>query len=173
MQLTQTVKPLATVGRNRLFGTFKYKHTPVPDNPEKIIVTDDWAKKNLVTVQLPYELAVLPGADIANLHRLVAPKFVQLVDAWRDAGALGDIKTWNGSYSARLVRGTKQGTLSAHAWGSAFDINAKWNPLGAEGPAEGEEGSVLRLVEIAQKRGWLWGGFFSRLDFMHFELAVL
>lgn len=171
--LTQTVKPLGTAGRNRLFGTFAYKHTPVPDNPEKITVTDDWVKKNLVTVQLIPELAALPGADIANLHRLVAPKFEELVEAWRAAGVLGDIKTWNGSYSARLVRGTKIGTLSAHAWGSAFDINAKWNGLGVTSPAEGKEGSVLRLVDIAQKRGWLWGGFFNRKDAMHFELATL
>jgi hypothetical protein len=171
--LKQTVKPLATAGRNRLFGTFQYKHVPAPDNPEKIIVTDDWVKKNLVTIQLPYELAVLPGADTATLHRLVAPKFEELVDAWRDAGVLGDVKTWNGSYSARLVRGTKLGTLSAHAWGSAFDINAKWNPLGAPGPKEGEEGSVRRLIPIAAKLGWCCGASFSRADFMHFELAAL
>jgi len=173
MQLVQTVKPLATAGRNRLFGAFQYKRTPVPDNPEKIVVTDDWVKKNLVTIQLPHELAALPGADVAVLHRLVAPKFEELIDAWRVAGVLGDIKTWNGSYAARLVRGTTKGTLSAHAWGSAFDINAKWNGLGVVPPEVGKEGSVQRLVDIAQERGWLWGGFFSRKDAMHFELAEL
>lgn len=171
--MKQTVKPLNTAGRNKLFGEFKYKHAPVLGNPEKIIVLEDWAKHNLITVQLPEALAALPGADIAILNKLAVAKFEALLEAWRSLGVLGDILTWNGSYSARLVRGTTQGTLSAHSWGTAFDINAHWNGLGVEPPAVGAVGSVLRLVEPAQDLGWMWGGFFTRKDAMHFELARL
>lgn len=171
--MQQTVKPLGTAGRNALFGSFAYKRAPTPDNPEKIIVTDDWVKKNLVTIQLPEELAALPGADVATFHRLVAPRFVALVNAWRSEGVLGDIKTWNGSYAARLVRGTTKGTLSAHGWGSAFDINAKYIKLGDPPIPEGQPGSVLRLIDTAQRHGWCCGLFFTRNDCMHFELAKL
>lgn len=164
------VRALGTAGRNRLFGEFEYARAPVPGNPEKVKVLDDW-KKNLATFDLPQELAVLPGADQATFHVLVQPRFLALVDAWRTAGVLGDVLTWNGSYASRLVRGTTLGTLSSHAWGSAFDINVPFNPLGK--PATTGEGTVLRLLEAAQDLGWCWGGYFTRSDPMHFELARL
>ena len=124
-------------------------------------------------MQLPAELSALPGADVAILHRKVAPRFEALVSAWRLAGVLGDVLTLNGSYAARYVRGTTQGTLSAHAWGSAFDINVAWNGLGRVPAAEGAKGSVRRLVPIAEALGWYWGGHMSRPDGMHSELAKL
>lgn len=168
-----STKPIGTAGRKKLFGDFEYELAPAKDNPEKIVVKGDWVTKNLRTIQLVPALAALPGADIAILHKLAVPKFEALIKAWEDAGLLGDVLTWNGSYSARLVRGTTQGTLSAHSWGTAFDINAKWNGLGVKPPAEGVHGSVLRLVPIADKLGWCWGGQFTRPDAMHFELSKL
>jgi hypothetical protein len=165
--------PLGTAGRAKLFGEFKYEPAPVPGNPERIRVLGGWARNHLVTVQLPDELAALPGSDLAVMHKLVVWRFLELVDAWRNEGLLGDVLTWNGSYAARLVRGTTKGTLSAHAWGSAFDINAAWNGLGRKPAPYGTAGSVLRLVPFAEQMGWYWGGRMSRPDGMHFELARL
>ena len=159
-------KPLTSSGREKLFGRFAYKLTPTKQNPEAITVLDDWAKKNLVTVKLD-----LFGGTIARLHVLAAPRVQALIAAWQDAGVLDDVVTWNGAYAARLVRGTTRATLSAHAWGSAFDINAPHNRLGQEPAAIGEPGSVLRLVSIAESNGWVWGGRFNRKDGQHFELA--
>lgn len=164
------VLPLGTIGRRKTFGAFTYRATPVPGNPEKITVTDDWTK-NLITRPLPPELAALPGADSCTFHRLVAPRFDELVQAWREAGVLGDVLSWGGSYAARFVRGSTRGTLSAHAWGSAFDINVPWNGLGRVPAVEGAKGSVRRLVPIAERLGWYWGGRMTRPDGMHFELA--
>jgi hypothetical protein len=68
------------------------------------------------------------------------------------------------------VRGSNT-TLSNHAWGTGFDINAKWNPLGAVPALRGDTGSVRELVPIAHDHGFFWGGHFSRSDGMHFEVA--
>lgn len=172
MQPSSKLKPLNTHGRMKLFGRFSYKAVPLPDNPENIEVTGNWVKENLVTIPLG-ALEPAKGADSALFHRLVAPRVEELIAAWEAAGVAEDVCTWNGSYCARFIRGTTLGTLSAHAWGSAFDLNAKWNRLGAIPAAEGETGSVLRLVPIAERHGFYWGGRFARCDAMHFELARL
>lgn len=166
------VRAPSTNDRIRMFGRFSYTVMPIPGNPENIVVTDKEWRKNLIKVPLPTELAVLPGADNAWMHSLVAPRFLELVDAWRGAGLLDDIKTWNGAYCARFIRG-RPGVLSAHSHGSAFDINVAWNQLGQPPTALGQHGSVLRLVDAAERLGWAWGGRFSRPDGQHFELARL
>jgi hypothetical protein len=62
--------------------------------------------------------------------------------------------------------------LSNHAFGSAFDINAALNPLGAEPALPGTPGCVYDMVRIAHDHGFYWGGHFSkRRDGMHFEVA--
>jgi hypothetical protein len=65
-------------------------------------------------------------------------------------------------------------SLSNHAFGTAFDINADQNPLGHQPALPGEPGCVFELVPIAHKFGFYWGGHFKdRRDGMHFEIAVL
>lgn len=170
----KTVAALTNEGRAKLFGKFTFKPAPVVGDPERIQILGDWAKKNLVTVDLTTLLpAGYEGLQTrATFHRLVAPKFEELIDAWKTAGVLDDLISWNGAHSARYVRGSVA-NLSAHSWGSAFDINAKYNPLGGLPLPVGKRGSVLRLVPIAEELGWAWGGRFSRSDPMHFELSRL
>jgi hypothetical protein len=165
-------RPLQTSDRVALFGRFAYKATPVPGNPEQITVTDPVWAKNLVKTPLPAEIAAAEGADFAWFHKLVLPKFLELVKAWVDAQVIGDVIQWSGAYAARFTRG-RPGVLSAHAFGSAFDINAAYNRLGMTPAGIREKGTVLRLVPFAEARGWVWGGRFSRPDGMHFELAKL
>ena len=62
-------------------------------------------------------------------------------------------------------------TLSNHAWGTAFDINAALNPRGTVPVFRGQPGSVRELVPRANDLGFYWGGHFSRRDGMHFEVA--
>jgi hypothetical protein len=69
-----------------------------------------------------------------------------------------------------MVRGSTT-TLSNHAYGTAFDINAAWNGLGREPAPLGAKGSVLELLPLAEAHGFAWGGLFSRRDAMHFEVA--
>jgi hypothetical protein len=73
----------------------------------------------------------------------------------------------------RFIRGSRS-VLSNHAYGSAFDINAAWNPLGATPADVDEKGSVIELVPLAHEFGFYWGGHFnSRPDGMHFEAAEI
>jgi hypothetical protein len=165
--------------RERLFGKFAFVGAPTPQNPEAIRITDDWAEKNLVKVSI----AALPdaaqhGVENVRVHRQVALSFCALLEAWADVGVIDRILRWDGSYVPRYKRGRAPApgqppniaALSAHSWGSAFDINARWNPLGREPAAPGHEGSVWDLVDIAEDLGWVWGGRFRTApDGMHFE----
>jgi len=92
---------------------------------------------------------------------------------WQEAGLLPLILTFDGAYEARLQRGSRS-ALSSHSFGSAFDLNAPWNPLSKPCAKVQEKGSVKRLVPLANAHGFFWGGHFaSRPDGMHFELARL
>lgn len=81
------------------------------------------------------------------------------------------ILTYDGSFVPRLVRGTIVGTPSSHAFGTALDFNAQWNPLGAS-PRQGATGSVENMIPIAMKYRMFCGGWFKRLDWMHFESTM-
>jgi len=64
--------------------------------------------------------------------------------------------------------------ISNHAFGSAFDINVAYNPLGAEPVYPGQKGCVFDLVPLAHEHGFYWGGHFrNRRDGMHFEIAEI
>jgi hypothetical protein len=98
------------------------------------------------------------------------PAVQDLINAFKEieeTGKLSLIKSWDGSYVPRTLRGS-QSRLSEHALGISFDINAKWNLLGSDPKKSGEEGSVLELVPIFKKHGFEWGGERNRRDPMHF-----
>ncbi len=178
---------LSNADRDRLFGRFDYAAAPSAGNPERIHVNREWVTQHIVTLRIsalealvvtPDPFAIekasegligLPARGI-EFHRKVAPHFESLVTAWEAEKLLHLIKTWNGSYVPRFRRGqAEHRVLSAHSWGSAFDINARWNGFKQEPAALGEEGSVLALVKVANDLGWVWGGDFSSPDGMHFE----
>lgn len=165
-------KPLtSTLERQDLFGEFKYRHNPLPDNPENIEVLGDWAKKNIVNVKIP-QLIRIKGSPNVAFHKLAERQLIDLWDRWEKEGLIHLVLTWSGSYVPRFIRGNKK-KLSNHAFGTAFDINYEWNKLGAEPALSGRKGSVRDLVDIANELGFYWGGHFSRQDGMHFEIAKL
>lgn len=164
-------KPLvSTAERQRVFGKFEY--SPRPDGSIKI--HGDWANKNIIKVHIP-QLEGIEGAPdngAVYFHRLGAEQLKALFEEWDAEGLIDRVITWAGSFVPRMIRGSKT-SLSNHAFGTAFDINAAWNGLGRTPTPVGKEGSVLELVEIAHKHGFYWGGNFSRKDGMHFELAKI
>lgn len=162
---------LSNADRERLFGRFDFKPAPTPDNPERVDIDDTWEKEHIIRVALAPLLPGVRGPQTAWMHKEVVPHFEALLQAWKQAGLLPHIKTWNGCYAARFRRGITPPVLSAHAWGSAFDINAAWNPLGKAPAAPGAVGSVWELATVAEKHGWVWGGRWKRPDGMHFELG--
>lgn len=161
--------------RAAVFGRFSYVHDPKPDNPENVKITDGWERENIVTVMLP-QLKGIRGANskqTVRCHRLVAAQLQSLWAAWEGAGLLSLVRSWDGMFVPRFVRGSRT-TLSNHAFGSAFDINAAWNPLGTRPALVGRPGSVRELVPIANEHGFFWGGHYAgRPDGMHFEVARL
>jgi hypothetical protein len=164
---------VGTAARQRVFGRFSYAHAPMPGNREAIRIGDGWEAGNIVSVRIP-ELAGVRGAPASGsvrFHRLAARQLQDLFKAWSKAEVLSDIVTWDGSFVARFIRGSTT-VLSNHAFGSAFDINASFNALGAEPAYPDKQGCVFDLVSIAHDHGFYWGGHFSsRRDGMHFEVA--
>jgi hypothetical protein len=170
--------PMPWAQKQSVFGNFVYRAAPTEGNPEGIEILGNWVRENIVTVELP-QLAGLIGAPSARdkkqnvaCHRAIAPQLKNLWKDWEDLGLLDRVISWGGLFVPRFVRGSQR-TLSNHAFGTAFDINAAWNSLGAVPAFVGQKGSVRELVECANSHGFYWGGHFDRLDGMHFEIAVI
>ena len=157
-----------------VFGKFSYVANPLRHNEEHITVTDNWVEENIVSVNIPQLASVKDGSTIVAFHKKAKDQLQKLWNDWESAGLIHLVKTWNGSYDPRFRRGSST-ILSNHAFGSAFDINAKWNELGEIPALVGEKGCVRELVQIANDNGFYWGGHFpiDFLDGMHFEVAVL
>lgn len=161
------LKPLSADGRAKLFGKFKFAAAPSVGNPEGILVDRAWSQANIVQVHIKQL-----NRSVA-FHALGVAKLQALFDAWEVDGLLSRVESWDGSYAPRFIRGSRT-TLSAHAWGSAFDINAMHNQLGAVPALFGKKGCVRELVLRANELGFYWGGHFpGRKDGMHFELVNL
>jgi hypothetical protein len=161
--------------RASLFGQFAFKPAGVPDNPEAIIITDGWEKKNISRIDIPVLDALDKhlGDDRFQFNIKCADQIQNFFKAVGDAGLANRILTWGGSWVPRYVRGSRV-NLSNHSWGTAFDINVAWNGLNVVPPLKGQKGSVRELVPIAHQFGLYWGGFFEkRVDAMHFEIAKL
>jgi peptidoglycan hydrolase-like protein with peptidoglycan-binding domain len=170
------LKPMtSTADRMKLFGEFKYKAKPIKDNPENVEILGAWQSDNLVKVKIPQLKKALgkDAPDFIIFHKLGAYQLSELWKEWEKLGLLDRVKSYDDSYVPRFIRGS-QTTLSNHAFGSAFDINADLNPLGSDPLEVGEEGSVKELVPSANKWGFFWGGHFGgRPDGMHFEIAKI
>lgn len=167
----EDVRPLTAAERVARFGSFEFEPHPTPGNPEGIRVLSRSPEFKLVDVFLPKLIGVngFPRSGKVLFHAAGADNLVSLVDAWDRAGLLGKILSWGGSYVPRFVRGSRK-TLSNHAWGTAFDINAAWNGLGRMPAKAGDKGSIRELVPLAVEHGFYSGIWFTRPDGMHFEL---
>lgn len=166
--------PLTAAERIAAFGTFTFVPNPTAANPEGIRITSDWAQKNVVVVDIPQlrEVQGAPQGGKVLFHRKGAEQLRSLWAAWEAQGLLPQVRTFDGTWAPRFVRGSRS-TLSNHAYATAFDVNARWNALGAKPAPKGKAGSVLELVPLAHEHGFEWGGHFARVDGMHFQLGKL
>jgi D-alanyl-D-alanine carboxypeptidase/Putative peptidoglycan binding domain len=160
--------------RQTVFGAYQYVSAPKPKNPEAIRILGSWVRDNIIDVPVPQlSKALKKPTRTMQFHRLAAGQLQGLWAEWETAGLLDRILTYDGSFSARFVRGSRT-VLSNHAFGSAFDINEPYNKIGHQPALVGQKGCVRELVGIANKWGFYWGGHYSsRLDGMHFEVAFL
>lgn len=159
--------PLTAAQRQKVWGEIKCE--PLPDR-SNIRITNGWAKQNITTVIVPQLIGVngapRDGAILWHVRGVEALRSV-FREIERD-GLLPLVLTWAGSWVPRYVRGSTT-VLSAHAHGTALDINAAWNGLGQQPAPIGVVGTVLPLVPIFNAHNFAWGGHFSRPDGMHFE----
>jgi hypothetical protein len=121
--------------------------------------------KHMVLWDVPTELEIglIPKKIYCNKD-LVGP----LSQAFKNLIATGhvkEIKTWDGCFNIRKVRGGK--SMSLHSWGIAIDINAFENGL-HQVPKLSQE-----FVKCFKDAGFYWGGDFKRLDGMHFQLQTI
>lgn len=165
------LESLTDAQRDKAFGHIEWQPAPTSQNPEAIRITNDWVEEHIVTVTVP-QLVGIQGATKTgrvSVHEIVRDPIVHLFQTWEDEGLLPKLLSWAGCWAPRLIRGSRD-RLSNHAYGTAFDINAPWNSLGARPALLQEKGSVRALVPIANDQGWYWGGHYEgRKDGMHFE----
>lgn len=178
-----TFKSLTHAQRIAKFGAFRFVPAPVSGNAEAITITDGWNLRNIAKFSVP-QLGAIAGRTDISFNKQAGPAFVALWAAWEAAGLLPRVLAFNGAWVPRYKRGRGPkvvngkpaapfpgaAQLSNHSWGTAFDINARWNPLGKPPAPMGLPGSVEELVPLAEAHGFYWGGAFkSRPDGMHFE----
>ena len=127
-----------------------------------------WERQILESCPLPFAVAI--GGEGQTIrafqcHRLLAGVFEAVFAELHRAGKAAEIKTWDGTFAFRPIRGDTH--LSLHAFGAAIDLNAATNPLGGPGDMDPD------IVAIFQHFGFLWGGdFHTRKDPMHFQYAT-
>lgn len=126
------------------------------------------------------EIGVIPKRIYCNKD-LIQP-LTNSFSALITTGAVKELKTWDGCYNFRPIRGyekkyeqlMKQGLvlsaialLSTHSWGGAIDLNASENGLGKEPKLS------AKFVKCFTYNGFEWGGGWKRKDGMHFQLAKI
>jgi hypothetical protein len=117
--------------------------------------TPEQAAKNLVTV-------TAPNGATWRVHKNAAAQFQGFIN---DLYAEDPNLKSGGGYNARRIRGGSG--WSAHAFGTAIDINPATNPLGSTATDLPSD-----VADLASKWGLKWGGSFQgRKDPMHFEIG--
>ncbi|MGQ3053112.1 MAG: M15 family metallopeptidase [Roseateles sp.] len=126
-------------------------------------------QRTLVTLSHP----LLKGRTV-QVHERARAHFEAAFNAI-EAAKLGHlIKTCGGTVAMRHIGNDPNNALSHHCWGIAIDFNEADNGYGVVPAAVGQPGSLRELVPIFNRYGFAWGGHFrSKLDGMHFELALL
>ena len=115
-----------------------------------------WVKQNIRTSRVPILGEV-------RCHRRIIPLLRSALEELARRG-LGDlIHGYAGCFSSRFTNFDPGATISHHAWGVAFDINASENPFGAEPTMD------HRVVQVMERWGFTWGGRWLVPDGMHFE----
>lgn len=91
----------------------------------------------------------------------------------QNAGLHTEIKTHDGCFNPRCVRGSE--STSAHAWAAAIDLNADENPMVVNPTQEQRLGKwSQQFVDTMKSAGVYFGGdFIHRSDPMHFSLVDL
>ena len=158
------------------YGKFSW-HDIDNDRGAAITIEPEWAKLNLVTVNLP---SLLPHP--VYIHRLVAEPFARAVRAACSSRSDYKINSCV-SFVPRHKNHDQKKPLSLHTWGIAIDINPATNRLGAKRSSPPSSSKTVdrsvcydmpaEFIAAFKAEGFFWGGDFkSPKDPMHFQLAT-
>jgi len=126
--------------------------------------------QNMIVWKCQEEFPELPFPRMyVNVY--ILPFLRATFKALQKAGLLHEIKTYDGCFNVRYVRGSTT-MLSIHSWALAVDFNAKDNPLGLTREqciANGLTPFSEAFFQVWRETGWVCGIDFSRGDGMHFQ----
>jgi len=127
--------------------------------------TNDFQYKHMIMWDVPanLEIGMIPKRIFCNKDMVgpLSKAFKNLIDT----GAVAELKTWDGCFNIRNKRGLS--SLSLHSWGIAIDVNAFENGLNMTPKLS------AKFVKCFTDAGFDWGGTWTRLDGMHFQLSSI
>ena len=115
---------------------------------------------------IPY---FINNAQISTIycHREVKEPLIKALECTRKAEKFHStpmLLNFGGCYVPRKVHGTNK--WSYHAWGAALDINV---PRRASRIINNQH---PELVKCFKGQGFIWGGDWTNVDYMHFEFPI-
>lgn len=149
-------------GRIRNEAFFKKIYGSTQNQVAKNLVTIIWLPKTVVK-----KLSVTKINDVDK-------KLVAISDELeKHPELLKYIDNPGGAFYWRKIAGTER--LSMHSFGIAIDLNVKysdywkWDAVKGTGKLAYKNRIPLKIVEIFEKYGFIWGGKWYHYDTMHFE----
>lgn len=121
---------------------------------------DSWVAANIAS-------GTVPILGSVRCHRIMFPQLAAALGEIQEAGLASHIRPgdYAGCWVPRFIDRDPRRGLSMHAFGLAVDLNVSTNQLGTRGDMH------PGIVRIFENWGFRWGGWWSRPDPMHFELA--
>lgn len=152
---------MADGGRSRCESFYKKMYGDSEGAVRKNMVRVNWFGQKLLV------------STVNNVDR-------QLMAVAKEIAAKPHLKKYmekSSSFNWRVVRGTKN-RLSAHSYGITLDVNTSYSDYWLwKNPKKSELDTDIKyvnripmeIVEIFQKYGFIWGGYWFHYDTMHFE----
>lgn len=129
----------------------------------------DYVHKHCLSWNIQQDFPWFPVA-----HFLINSDFKNLLfkafTAIQSAGLQSEIKTFDGCYNDRTVRGSN--AISLHAWACAIDLNASCDPMVVNPTSDQRKGTwTPEFIATMKAAGVFYGGdFLKRADPMHWSL---
>ncbi len=146
-------------GRVRCDAFFRKMYGATEEEARRSLVPVDWFGAKVMFT------SVNGAADSLRKVESALSRYPELIDYLKGAS----------TFNWRKVRGAER--MSAHSYGIAVDINIKWSDYwlwSNRGVSETDTISYknripLKIVEIFEDYGFIWGGRWYHYDTMHFE----
>lgn len=122
---------------------------------------------NMMTqVKFPEPLPSAWMSDVTitrcTVHKLIAPIVEKVLKEIHSKGLWPKLIDFGGGYYVRPKRSSGN-EYSTHSWGIALDFNVKNNQMGMRPEMD------MRIVDVFEKAGFVWGGRWKKPDGMHFQ----